>query len=307
MLSSQKFQVKRYKNFILIGIFSAFGATLSWTYACSIWRTQTNIYKPIEINFLKNVIAFFIFSPIILFFDYSTNPKYLLILLLSGIIGIGLGDTFYLKSLNLIGTRKTLSIEALSPLIAAIAGTLFINENLNFKAWIGIGLVTGALVKIIRKKNYLLDKDFKLVMSNNSLDKYIYSLLSVFCAVIAALLSRFVLLESDLSPIFTTEIRLFGSIIFLCLFTKMKLKLFFNNFDIREKREFIISILMGTNMGIFLQQIVFQTLPLGIGWTLLSTSPIISLFFTKREEGILTNEIILTTSFLFIGIILIIL
>ena len=291
----------------MIGIFAALGATLSWTYACSIWRTQTNIYKPIEINFLKNIIAFLIFSPVIFIFNYSTHYKYFLILILSGIIGIGLGDTFYLKSLNLIGTRKTLSIEALSPLIAAITGTIFINEQLNVNAWIGIVIVTTALVKIIRKKSYLLDKDSKLVISNNSLNKYIYSFLSVLCAVIASLLSRLVLLESDLTPIFTTEIRLFGSIIFLCLITKMKLKFFINNFERKEKQQFIISIILGTNIGIFLQQIVFQSLPLGIGWTLLSTSPIISLIFTKREEGILTTDIIFTTFLLFIGICLILL
>ena len=286
----------------MIGIFAAFGATLSWTYACSIWRTQTYIYKAIEINFLKNVIAFIIFSPVIFFFDYSTNYKYFLILFLSGVIGIGLGDTFYLKSLNLIGTRKTLSIEALSPLIAAITGTLFIDDHLSIHAWLGIIIVTGTLVKIIRKKNYLLDKDSKLVVNNNSLDKYIYAFLSVLCAVIAALLSRFVLLESDLTPIFTTEIRLFGSIIFLSSITKMKLRFFINNVDNNEKNQFLLSVLMGTNIGIFLQQIVFQSLPLGIGWTLLSTSPIISLLFTKKEEGILTNEIIFTTFLLFIGI-----
>ena len=291
----------------MIGILSAFGATLSWTYACSIWRTQTNIYKPIEINFLKNIIAFIIFSPVILIFNYSANYKYFLVLILSGIIGIGLGDTFYLKSLNLIGTRKTLSIEALSPLIAAITGTLFIDENLNINAWLGILIVTGALVKIIRKKSYLIDKDSKLVISNNSLEKYIYAFLSMFCAVIAALLSRFVLLESNLSPIFTTEIRLFGSIIFLCFITKMKLKIFINNFERKEKHKFIISVLMGTNIGILLQQIVFQSLPLGIGWTLLSTSPIFSLFFTKKEEGKLSNEIIIITFLLFIGICLILL
>ena len=292
---------------MLIGIFSAFGATLAWTYACSIWRTQTNIYKPIEINFLKNIIAFTIFSPVILIFKYSTNYKYFLILILSGIIGIGLGDTFYLKSLNLIGTRKTLSIEALSPLIAAIAGNLFIDEKLNLNAWVGIVIVTGTLVKIIKKKSYLLDKDSNLILNNNSLDKYIYSFLSVLCAVIAALLSRFVFLESDLTPIFTTEIRLFGSIIFLCLMTKMKLRLFISNFERKEKNHFILSVLMGTNIGILLQQIVFQSLPLGIGWTLLSTSPIVSLLFTKKEEGKLTNEIIIITFLLFIGICLILL
>jgi len=291
----------------LIGILSAFGATLSWTYACSIWRTQTNIYKPIDINFLKNVIAFIVFSPVILFFNYSIHYKYFLILLFSGVIGIGLGDTFYLKSLNLIGTRKTLSIEALSPLIAAITGTLFINDHLNITAWMGIIIVTVALVQIIRKKSYLLDNNSKLVMNNNSLDKYLYAFLSVLCAVIAALLSRFVLLESDLTPIQTTEIRLFGSIIFLCSITKMKLNFFLNNFDSKEKNQFIISVLVGTNFGIFLQQIVFQTLPLGIGWTLLSTSPIISLLFTKKEEGIITNEIVFTTFLLFIGICLILL
>ena len=291
----------------MIGIFSAFGASLAWTYACSIWRTQTNIYKPIEINFLKNVIAFIVFSPVFLVLNYSTHFKYFMILILSGIIGIGLGDTFYLKSLNLIGTRKTLSIEALSPLIAAISGTIFINENLNINSWIGILIVTGSLVKIIRMKSYLLDKDSKLFINNYSLDKYIYSFLSVICAVIAALLSRFVLLESDLTPILTTEIRLFGSIIFLCLITKLNLKFFINNSSRKDKSNFILSVLMGTNIGIFLQQIVFQTLPLGIGWTLLSTSPVISLFFTKKEEGMLTNEIIFTTLSLFIGICLILL
>jgi len=292
---------------MLIGIFSAFGAALSWTYACSIWRTQTNIYKPIEINFLKNIIAFIIFSPVILILNYSTQYKYFLILILSGVIGIGLGDTFYIKSLNLIGTRKTLSIEALSPLIAAIAGNLFIDENLNFNAWIGILIVTGALVKIITKKSYLLDRDSNLVLNNNSLDKYIYAFLSVICAVIAALLSRVVFLESDLTPIFTTEIRLFGSIIFLCLITKIKLRLFINNFGRKEKNQFILSILLGTNIGILLQQIVFKSLPLGIGWTLLSTSPIVSLLFTKKEEGKLTNEIIFITFLLFTGISLILL
>ncbi len=292
---------------MLIGIFSAFGATLAWTYACSIWRKETNIYKPIEINFLKNIIAFIIFSPVILFLEYSTDYKYFLILICSGMIGIGLGDTFYLKSLNLIGTRKTLSIEALSPLIAAIAGNLFLDENLNLNAWIGIVIVTGALVKIIKKKSYLLDKDSNLILNDNSLDKYIYSFLSVFCAVIAALLSRFVFLESDLAPIFTTEVRLFGSIIFLCLITKMKLRLFISNFERKEKNQFIVSVIMGTNIGILLQQIVFQSLPIGIGWTLLSTSPIVSLLFTKKEEGILTNEIIIITFLLFIGVCLILL
>ena len=74
-----------------------------------------------------------------------------------------------------------------------------------------------------------------------------------------------------------------------------------------EKIIFIISVLLGTNFGILLQQIVFKTLPIGIGWTLLSTSPVISLLFAKREEGIISKDIIFSTFLLFVGLTLIIL
>ena len=291
----------------MIGVLSAFGASLSWTYACSIWRTQTILYKPVEVNFLKNILAFIVFSPTIIFLNYTTEYKYLILLIISGIIGIGFGDTFYLKSLKLIGTRKTLSIEALSPLIAAFTGELFMNEDLSIKSWLGILIVSGSLITIIGKKNLLLDKDSKLVVSNISLVQLIYPFLSVFCAVIAASLSRVVLLESNLLPIQTTELRIFGAILFLLFISKFKINFFINNLGRKEKIRFIVSVLLGTNIGIFFQQVVFQTLPLGIGWTLLSTSPIMSLFFSKKEEGVLTKEIIFFTILLFIGLCLIIL
>ena len=37
----------------MIGIFSAIGAAISWTYACTIWREQTLFNKPLEINWLS--------------------------------------------------------------------------------------------------------------------------------------------------------------------------------------------------------------------------------------------------------------
>mgnify|MGYP001254923413 CR=1 FL=1 len=292
---------------MLIGIISAFGASLSWTYACSIWRMQTTIYKPININFLKNIIAFIIFSPTILLFNYSTEYKYFFILILSGIVGIGLGDTFYLKSLKMIGTRKTLSIEALSPLIAAFTGGFFINESLSIKSWIGIIVISTSLILIIRKKTVLLDKESKLIHSKISFGKFLYAFLSIICAVFAALLSRLVLVESDLMPIQTTEIRLLGAIFFLFPINNFKLHNLLEDSTKKEKGRFIISVIMGTNIGIFLQQTVFQNLPLGIGWTLLSTSPVFSLFFAKKEEGILTKSTIALTLFLFTGISLILL
>ena len=167
----------------MIGILSAFGAATSWTYACFIWRTQTHKYKSTDINLIKNIIAFLVFTPAFINLSSATELKNIFILLFSGMIGIGLGDTFYLKSLQTIGTRKTLSVETLSPLMAALSGEIFINENLTAKSWLGIIIVSISLFIILKKEN-----DFKHAnlhfSEKNSFKIFTFPFLSVLCAVI---------------------------------------------------------------------------------------------------------------------------
>jgi len=289
----------------LIGILSAFGAATSWTYACFIWRAQTQKYKSIDINLTKNIIAFLIFIPAFINLSSTTALKNIFILLISGIIGIGLGDTFYLKSLQTIGTRKTLSIETLSPLMAALSGEFFINENLTTKSWVGIIIVTISLFIILRKGNDFTEENSSFSEKNN-LKIFAFPFLSVLCAVLGGLLSRMVFLQSNLSPFLTTEIRLLGAIIFLISLKGFKINFFLKSIDKKQQKRFFISILLGTNIGIFLQQVVFKTLPIGVGWAL-SISPVISLFFAKTEEREITKKIIFFTCFLFFGLTLIIL
>ena len=289
----------------MIGILSAFGAATSWTYACFIWRSQTQKYKSIDINLIKNIIAFLVFTPAFIIISSTTELKNIFILLVSGIIGIGLGDTFYLKSLQTIGTRKTLSVETLSPLMAALSGEIFINENLTPKSWIGIIIVSISLFIILKKGN-----DFKAntpFSEKNNFKVFAFPFLSVLCAVLGGLFSRMVFLQSDLSPFLTTEIRLLGAIIFLITLKGFKINFFLNDIEKKEQKRFLLSILLGTNIGILLQQIAFKTLPIGIGWALLSTSPVISLLFAKNEEREITKKIIFFTCFLFFGLTLIIL
>ena len=291
----------------MIGILSAFGAATSWTYACFIWRSQTQKYKSIDINLIKNIIAFLIFIPAFINLSSTTELKNIFILLISGIIGIGLGDTFYLKSLQTIGTRKTLSIETLSPLMAALSGEFFINENLTTKSWVGIIIVSISLFIILKKgNNFKVEKNSSFSEKNN-FKIFAFPFLSVLCAVLGGLLSRMVFLQSNLSPFLTTEIRLLGAIIFLISLKGFKINFFLKNIEKKQQKRFLLSILLGTNIGILLQQVVFKTLPIGVGWALLSTSPVISLFFAKNEEREITKKIIFFTCFLFFGLTLIIL
>ena len=291
----------------MIGIISAFGAAISWTYACFIWRSQTEKYKSIDINLVKNIISFLIFLPVLINFSVLIDSKSMLTLLMSGVIGIGLGDTFYIKSLQIIGTRKTLSIETLSPLLAALSGEIFINENLALRSYVGIVIISISLFILLRQRTNLVVNSLSTINEQNNLSIYVFPFLSVLCAVSGGLLSRIVFLESNLSPFQTTEIRLLGAIIFLITIKKFRINFFLKKLDNKDQTRFLLSIFFGTNLGILLQQIVFKTLPLGVGWTLLSTSPVISLFFSSKEEGMITKGIILFTSLLFLGLCLIIL
>ena len=291
----------------MIGIISAFAAAISWTYACFIWRCQTEKFKSIDINLVKNIIAFLIFLPSFINIQILTDLKSVLILLISGVLGIGLGDTFYIKSLQVIGTRRTLAIETLSPLLATLTGEIFINENLALKSYIGIIIISISLFILLRNRTNLLVNNLTNISEENNLKIYIFPLMSVLCAVLGGLLSRMVFLERDLSPFQTTEIRLLGAIIFLLTIKNFRVNFFLKRLDSNAQKKFLISIFFGTNLGILLQQVVFKTLPLGIGWTLLSTSPVISLFFATKEEGQITKGIIFFTTLLFIGLCLIIL
>ena len=136
----------------MIGIFYALGAASSWTFACYLWRQQTKYFSASQINIIKNFIALIIFAPILITFDFQSNFKDIIILLLSGIIGIGLGDTFYIISLKYLGTRRTLTVEALSPILATILGSFILKEMPSIKVCIGISIVTISLIGVALQK-----------------------------------------------------------------------------------------------------------------------------------------------------------
>ncbi|WP_320676234.1 DMT family transporter [Prochlorococcus sp. MIT 1300] len=281
----------------MLVVFAGIGAAFAWTFACFLWREQSKTIPAIQLNLIKNLIALLIFSPIVFTFHWPSYPREIIILFASGLLGIAIGDSLYINALKRLGTRRTLSIEALSPILATILGTFLINETLPTKAWVGSTIVTVSLVGIIRQKtNTIKTEPHSFNATSIGL---IFGLLSVLFAVMAGILSRVVLTTSDLSPLQTTEIRLLGAIVFLLPIARHNLKRIFFKISTENKLKLVFATLLGTNLGILLQQIVFQALPIGLGWTILSISPIVSLIFSKAEEDNInfTSIILAITTF----------
>jgi len=283
----------------MIGFIAAISAVLSWTFACSVWRRESKNLLPRQINIYKNVLASIFFLPVALTINWVSDLTSIFVLMISGIVGISIGDTLYINSLKIIGTRKTLSFEALTPIIATTLGTLSINEIYPQKGWIGSLIVSFSLLMIVRQNTFQKEE-----ASETNILGILCALGSVFCAVFAALLSRIILISSTLTPLQTTEIRLLSASIFLFFIFKKDFIELLNNRSITKNKNsnLILSTLLGTNFGILFQQIVFKFLPIGIGWTLLSLSPIFALFISKRE-GDEINKFTIFYSFLsFVGV-----
>ena len=68
---------------------------------------------------------------------------------LSGVVGLGIGDSGLFAAYNLIGPRRTLLVMALSPIFAAVCAYLMLGEILPSLAMIGIAITLGGVMLVI--------------------------------------------------------------------------------------------------------------------------------------------------------------
>ena len=135
----------------MTGVLAALGAAIAWTAASGMWRSLSTVGPAWLLNVLKNSLATLCFLPVLLSIPWGQSGSGLIWLLLSGAIGIALGDTFYLLALRRLGTRRTLTIESIGPVLASIGSVVLMGEVLAPAAWIGACCVTSAVVLVAKR------------------------------------------------------------------------------------------------------------------------------------------------------------
>ena len=196
----------------MTGVLAALGAALAWTSASALWRSLSNVGSALQLNFLKNSLATMLFLPILLTLPWSQFPIDSLLLLASGVIGIALGDSFYLAALRRLGTRRTLTVEAIGPVLASI-GTVSLASGIPDTSsldWGGIGEhggVVDRLAQRFRRQRLLQPRWTALLLDSRDLWTK------------RAFLARQVLVGGDLSALQSASIRLLGGALALLPFS----------------------------------------------------------------------------------------
>jgi drug/metabolite transporter (DMT)-like permease len=76
----------------------------------------------------------------------------LLLFLVSGAIGIGIGDSAYFGALQAIGARRSLLMLVLAPPLTAVLSFLFLEETLPAGAWLGVLTTTAGVAWVISER-----------------------------------------------------------------------------------------------------------------------------------------------------------
>jgi DME family drug/metabolite transporter len=157
----------------MIGEISALGSALCVAVAGTFFKSQMYQTDAIVINFWRFNFAA-VFFIVILFFTHGFNDLIyiswttLIYLVASTFLTAVMGETFYLKSLSLIGLSRSIAISSIYPFFTMMLATFFLGESLTWFIALGailvaygVYLITSSFKKNISGSAIFFSKDYR--------------------------------------------------------------------------------------------------------------------------------------------------
>ncbi len=257
------------------GGLAALVAAFLWALA-SIWFTDLGRHLAIlEVNLLKGALALALLSATLLLGGGSLQnipPEALSLLLVSGVVGITLGDSAYLQALQHLGPRRTLLLATLAPPMVGLIAWAFLGEALIWTAWLGIALTVAGVAWVILERS-------PLDSPSGSLQRGLwFGFLAALAQSTAIVLSRAALTRTNVDPLQSTILRLGAAVVVLVIWLLLRRRPLISlaAFAAQPRLWGLLAAasVVGTYLALWLQQISILLAPAGIVQTLLSTSPI---------------------------------
>jgi len=253
-----------------IGVFSALISAASWALGSVLWRRVGGNLSPYSMNLIKGVIGCAYLAVALLVVNFEGIPtRAAMLLIVSGIIGISIGDTFFFSALLNIGPRLTSLMGTLTPVGTALVAVAVLRERPSLIVWCGISLTVAGVAFVLSKKTYgdhIVRDKRKGVLCG---------VMSVLCTVIGIILAKKAL--ADISAIQASFIRMLSATIGLALWGMVKgdLALWVKPLaDFRLLKRVAFIIMLGTFGGFLLSLYSLKLIDASIASSLISTTPL---------------------------------
>jgi drug/metabolite transporter (DMT)-like permease len=258
------------------GELAALGAALLWAVASLLYRRIGRSIGAAELNLLKGCVAIPLLLLTITLRGTLALPlegRPLALLLLSGAIGIGIGDAAYFESLQDLGARRALLVGVLAPPLAGGIGFLLLAETLAPHAWIGIGVALLGVAWVVTEQAPAETGPGARLRRG-----LLLGLLAAWMQASGAVLSRDALTQSGIDIFWSALLRLAAGGIVMAAYLGLRrapvggwLR---RPGGGRTALAIVTAAFFGTYLCIVLQQVALRFAKVGIAQTLMSTSPI---------------------------------
>lgn len=257
------------------GELAALSTAFIWAVASVVYTGVGRWLSPLMLNLVKGGIAIVLLLLTLMLKGelFPSVPLVALVLLgLSGVVGIGLGDTVYFEALNCLGARRTLILESLAPPLAALLALVFLREQLTSRGWVGIVLtILGVIWVVVERVPDAVQSQFQ------PLRGILFGLVSALSQAIGAVLSRAALAGTDISPLWSALIRLIGGVLLLLVWIGARQRSLRELKPLRSRQ--LLTTVVGTAfastyLGLWLQQTSLKHAATGIAQSLSATSPL---------------------------------
>jgi drug/metabolite transporter (DMT)-like permease len=133
-----------------MGEFLALLTALLWALGVILFKRSVGFVAPFTLNVFKNCVALVLLAATTLALGQtrtlSVPPKDLILILVSGAIGIGISDTFYFMALSRLGASRTALVDCLYSPFVIVFSVIMLSEKLTPLAVGGGLLILGSVL-----------------------------------------------------------------------------------------------------------------------------------------------------------------
>jgi drug/metabolite transporter (DMT)-like permease len=258
------------------GEMAALAAAFFWTISSMLFTRAGQEMRPVTMNLFKDVLALALLSLTLPLIGerFSSVPLAALgLLLASGVIGIGIGDTAFFYALGDLGPRRVLLLGTLAPPLTGLIAWAFLGEALSWKGWLGMLVTAAGVVWVITEQSHTA-----VAQPARRGRGIALGLAAALAQASSSVISRSVLTQTDVSALFSAVIRLAAGVAVLVIWLLVSRQALgvvpSPRRSPRQLGVMLAASFIGAYVCMWLQQVAFQNAAAGVAQSLLMTSPV---------------------------------
>ena len=136
-----------------IGISAALGSAASWAVGAILFRKLGDSLSPLAMTLVKGAVSVVLLGMAMIWSDFEgLDARSVVLLALSGGVGIAMGDTFFFQALRDLGPFLLVVVGLLGQVLTVAFAVLFLGEHLSWSIALGIALVVSGIGTVLFSK-----------------------------------------------------------------------------------------------------------------------------------------------------------